>query len=241
MARVVLENVSKEFAAERGGRVRAVNGVSLTIGEREFVALVGPSGCGKTTTLRLIAGLETPDSGTISLDGVPAAELAPKDRDVAMVFQSHALFPHLTAYENMAFGLMLRKFEKAEVRRRVTEAAEVLGISHLLDRRPQALSGGECQRVALGRAMVRRPKVFLFDEPLSNLDAPMRVQLRGEILKIRKQVDACMVYVTHDLNEALSMADRVVIMRAGSIEQAGTPKELSQAPINGFVRDFLSA
>ena len=240
MARVVLNNVTKEFAGTRAGRVRALNGVSLEIGEGEFLVLAGPSGCGKTTTLRLIAGLETPDSGSVTLDGAPVAGLAPKDRDVAMVFQNDALFPHLSAYQNMAFGLMLRKFPKTEIERRVGEAAEMLGIAGLLDRKPQALSGGERQRVALGRALVRRPKVFLFDEPLSNLDGPMRLQLRGEILKLRSQVSAAMVYVTHDMTEALALADRIVVMRQGAIEQNGTADELRQNPATRFVAQFLS-
>lgn len=236
MARVVLNNVTKDFPGERGQRVRAVDGLTLEIGPREFVVLAGPSGCGKTTALRLIAGLETPDAGSVSVDGAP---LAPKDRDIAMVFQSHALFPHLTAYQNMAFGLRLRKFAKAEIDRRVREASELLGLTALLDRKPQALSGGECQRVALGRAMVRRPKVFLFDEPLSNLDGPMRAQLRGEIQKLHCQLDASMVYVTHDMAEAAALADRIGIMRAGQIEQIGAPSELGNNPANTFVAQFL--
>lgn len=240
MARVVINDVSKAFAAKNGETVCAVRGISLDIAEREFLAIVGPSGCGKTTTLRIIAGLETADSGTLLLDGVSMNGVPPKDRDVAMVFQSHALFPHLTAYENMAFGLMLRKFPKMEIDKRVRAAAEALGLSSLLARKPQNLSGGECQRVALGRAMVRRPKVFLFDEPLSNLDAPMRLQLRGEIAKLRQQVEASFIYVTHDQSEALALADRIAVMRNGMIEQVAAPAELTHRPASPFVANFMS-
>ncbi len=240
MARVVINAVSKTFAAKRGESVCAVRRISLEIGEREFLVIVGPSGCGKTTTLRLIAGLETADSGSLLLDGVSLDGVAPKDRDVAMVFQSHALFPHLTAYENMAFGLMLRKFPKAEIDQRVRSAGETLGLSALLTRKPQSLSGGECQRVALGRALVRRPKVFLFDEPLSNLDAPMRLQLRAEIARLRQQVVASFIYVTHDQSEALALADRIAVMRNGTIEQVAAPAELTRRPASAFVANFMA-
>lgn len=241
MARVILNEVRKEFRGERGRRVRAVNGVCLEAGEGELVAIVGPSGCGKTTLLRLIAGLERPDSGSITLDGAPLETLAAKDRDVAMVFQTHALFPHLTAYENLAFGLALRRTPKPEIDRRVREAAAMLGLEELLDRCPQALSGGECQRVALGRALVRSPRVFLFDEPLSNLDPPSRARLREEVLKVRRQSKAAMVYVTHDLAEAGALADRVALMRDGAIEQTGPLEEIRRNPASAFVAAFVGA
>lgn len=240
MSRLILQQVTKRFTVASGAPVCAVDHLSLDIGETEFVAILGPSGCGKTTALRLVAGLESPDEGSITLDGKPLADIPPKDRDVAMVFQSHALFPHLTARENMAFGLMLRRFPKAEIQRRVSEAAETLGIESLLDRRPQALSGGECQRVALGRAMVRRPKVFLFDEPLSSLDAPMRLQLRGEIARLRNISPASILYVTHDRSEAFALADRIAILRAGRLEQIGTREELIRNPVNGFVSECVT-
>jgi multiple sugar transport system ATP-binding protein len=240
MSRLTLHQVTKRFAVPAGAPVCAVDQLTLTVGEAECVAVLGPSGCGKTTTLRLVAGLETPDSGRIEIDGKPLADIPPKDRDVAMVFQSHALFPHLTARDNIAFGLMLRKFPRNEIRARVDEVAEILGISPLLDRRPQALSGGECQRVALGRAMVRRPKVYLFDEPLSSLDAPMRLQLRHEIARLRQIAPTAILYVTHDRSEAFALADRIAILRAGHLEQIGTRDELVQSPANAFVRECMT-
>jgi multiple sugar transport system ATP-binding protein len=233
MSRLILQQVTKRFAVSNSKPICAIDRLSLEVGETEFVAILGPSGCGKTTALRLVAGLETPDEGSITLDGKPLVDIPPKDRDVAMVFQSHAR-------ENIAFGLMLRRFPKEEIHRRVSEAAEILGIESLLDRRPQALSGGECQRVALGRALVRRPKVFLFDEPLSSLDASMRLQLRTEIARLRSISPASILYVTHDRSEAFALADRIAILRAGHLEQVGTREELIRNPVNGFVSECVT-
>jgi multiple sugar transport system ATP-binding protein len=241
MARLVLENVSKRFAGPRRENVGAVSRLHLAVQDHEFLVIVGPSGCGKTTTLRLIAGLETPDEGTISLDEKSLAGVPPRDRDVAMVFQNHALLPHLTVSENLAFGLMLRRFPKDEIARRVREAADTLNLAPLLERKPPALSGGECQRVALGRALVRRPQVFLFDEPLSNLDAPMRLQLRGEIADLRRRAGAMMIYVTHDQAEAMALADRVAVMKDGTLEQTAAPLELYRRPVNRFVAGFMGS
>lgn len=241
MAQVVLKCVTKHFFQPKGPAVCAVNQLDLVGGDNEFLAILGPSGCGKTTTLRLVAGLETPDSGTIHLNNILLNSMPPKDRDVAMVFQSHALFPHLTVRENMGFGLRLRKFSKAEIASRVEEAAEFLELKPLLDRRPQTLSGGECQRVALGRALVRRPKLFLFDEPLSSLDGPMRALLRNEIARLHKNLPTPILYVTHDCAEAFTLADRVAILREGHIEQVGTATELKEHPASPFVSDFIKA
>jgi len=241
MAQVGLKHLTKVFEDPGGEIIRAVDDACLAVEDKELLALVGPSGCGKTTLLRLIAGLERPDSGSITLDGAPLETLAAKDRDVAMVFQTHALFPHLTAYENLAFGLALRRTPKPEIDRRVREAAAMLGLEELLERRPQALSGGECQRVALGRALVRSPRVFLFDEPLSNLDPPSRARLREEVLKVRRQSKAAMVYVTHDLAEAGALADRVALMRDGAIEQTGPLEEIRRNPASAFVAAFVGA
>src|SRR6266536_4904216 len=222
MARIVLDNVSKSFTGPKGEGVHAVNNVSLAVEDQEFVVLVGPSGCGKSTTLRMIAGLEEITRGTISIDGKIVNEVEPKDRDVAMVFQNYALYPHMTVYENMAFGLKLRKYPRTEVEQRVREASEILGITPLLNRLPKALSGGQRQRVAVGRAIVRQPKAFLFDEPLSNLDAQMRVQMRLEISKLHKRLAATIVYVTHDQVEAMTLADRIGVLESGRIGQVGT-------------------
>src|SRR5580658_2428084 len=241
MARLVLENVSKRFAGPRRENVGAVCRLHLAVQDHEFLVIVGPSGCGKTTTLRLIAGLETPDEGTISLDEKSLAGVPPRDRDVAMVFQNHALLPHLTVSENLAFGLMLRRFPKDEIARRVREAADILNLTPLLERKPPALSGGECQRVALGRALVRQPKIFLFDEPLSNLDAPMRLQLRAEITALRRRAGAMMLYVTHDQAEAMALADRVAVMRDGALEQTAAPLDLYRRPANRFVAGFIGS
>ncbi len=241
MARIVLENVSKSFAGPKGEEVRAVDNVSLTVEDKEFVVLVGPSGCGKSTTLRLIAGLEDLSQGTISIDGTIVNKVEPKDRDVAMVFQNYALYPHMTVYENMAFGLKLRKYPRAEIERRVREAAEILGITPLLDRLPKALSGGQRQRVAVGRAIVRQPKAFLFDEPLSNLDAPMRVQMRMELAKLHQRLAATMVYVTHDQVEAMTMGDRIAVMKDGVIRQIASPIQLYDRPADLFVAGFIGA
>ena len=241
MARLVLENVSKRFAGPRRENVGAVSGLNLAVEDHEFLVMVGPSGCGKTTTLRLIAGLETPDEGSISLDGKSLAQVPPRDRDVAMVFQNHALLPHLTVSENLAFGLMLRRFPKDEIARRVRVAADMLNLGPLLGRKPPAISGGECQRVALGRALVRQPQVFLFDEPLSNLDAPMRLQLRGEIAALRRRSGAMMIYVTHDQAEAMALADRVAVMKDGWLEQTAAPHEIYRRPANRFVAGFMGS
>jgi multiple sugar transport system ATP-binding protein len=240
MARLVLENVAKSFSGPRRENIGAVRDLHLMVEDGELLVLVGPSGCGKTTTLRLIAGLETPDRGTIFLDGKSWAGVAAKDRDVAMVFQNPALFPHLTVFENMALGLRLRKLPRAEIEARVREAAETLGLTVLLERRPAELSGGEGQRAALGRALARRPHVILFDEPLSNLDAPLRLQLRGEIARLRRP-GAAMILVTHDQAEAMALADRVAVMKDGAVQQVARPQELYARPANRFVAGFIGA
>jgi len=237
MATVCLKNVRKVFDAT----TVAVSGFSLEIDDGEFVVLVGPSGCGKSTTLRMIAGLEEPTHGEIFIDDILANPLPPKDRDIAMVFQNYALYPHMTVYENLAFGLKLRKMAKGEIDERVREAADILGIGDLLDRRPAALSGGQRQRVAVGRTIVRKPKVFLFDEPLSNLDAKLRAQMRTEISKLHTQLGATMIYVTHDQVEAMTMGDRLVVMDAGDIQQVGAPVDLYRNPTNRFVAGFIGS
>src|SRR4249920_944245 len=236
MAEVALHQVVKKF-----GDVEAVRAINLDIPNNEFVVLVGPSGCGKSTTLRMIAGLEEVTSGNISIGGEVVNDLPPKDRDIAMVFQNYALYPHMTAFENMSFGLKLRKLPKAEIRQRVEHAARILDITELLDRRPKALSGGQRQRVAMGRAIVRNPKVFLFDEPLSNLDAKLRVQMRTEIKRVHQKVKTTTVYVTHDQVEAMTLADRVVVMNNGRIEQVGTPHDLYHHPKTRFVAGFIGS
>ena len=236
MAEVALRQVVKKF-----GEVEAVRSIDLDIPDNEFVVLVGPSGCGKSTTLRMIAGLEEMTSGDIFIGGEVVNDLPPKDRDIAMVFQNYALYPHMTSFENMAFGLKLRKFSKAEIKSRVEHAARILDITELLDRRPKALSGGQRQRVAMGRAIVRNPKVFLFDEPLSNLDAKLRVQMRTEIKRVHQKVKTTTVYVTHDQVEAMTLADRVVVMNQGRIEQIGAPQELYHHPKTRFVAGFIGS
>jgi multiple sugar transport system ATP-binding protein len=236
MAQVTLENVSKRF-----DEVVAVREVNLTVHDREFVVLVGPSGCGKSTTLRMIAGLEEITAGTIKIGDRVVNDVPPKDRDIAMVFQNYALYPHMTVYDNMAFGLKLRKFPKPEIQQRVKEAAEILGIQELLARKPRALSGGQRQRVAVGRAIVRKPQVFLFDEPLSNLDAKLRVAMRAELKKLHDRLQATVVYVTHDQVEAMTMGDRIVIMKDGLIHQVGAPLEVYAAPRNQFVAGFIGS
>jgi len=237
MARVQLDNVSKTYA----GGVVAVKGVSLDIADGEFVVLVGPSGCGKSTTLRMVAGLEEVTAGEIRIGEEVVNRVPPKDRDIAMVFQNYALYPHMTVKKNMAFGLKLRKYPPAEIKRRVDEAARFLGIEDLLDRKPKALSGGQRQRVALGRALVRDPKVFLFDEPLSNLDAMLRVQMRGEIEKLHTRLGTTMIYVTHDQVEAMTMGDRIVVMLDGVVQQIDTPTQLYRYPKNRFVAGFIGS
>jgi len=235
MARVLLENVTKIYP----GNVVAVREFNLEVKNGEFVVLVGPSGCGKSTTLRMIAGLEEITEGVIRVGDRVVNDVPPKDRDIAMVFQNYALYPHMTVYENMAFGLKLRKFKKDEIDRRVKEAAQILGILDLLDRRPKALSGGQRQRVAVGRAIVRKPAAFLFDEPLSNLDAKMRVQMRTEISKLHTRLATTMIYVTHDQVEAMTMGDRIVVMRDGLIQQVDEPTALYDNPANMFVAGFI--
>ncbi len=237
MAEVILRDVKKIY----DGGVVAVEGVNIEIKDREFVVLVGPSGCGKSTTLRMIAGLESISSGDLMIDGKRMNDVPPKDRDIAMVFQNYALYPHMSVYENMAFGLKLRKFPKDEIDRRVKEAAEILGIGPYLDRKPKALSGGQRQRVAVGRAIVRKPKVFLFDEPLSNLDAKLRVQTRTEINKLHRRLEATMVYVTHDQVEAMTMGDRIVVMKDGKVQQIDSPLNLYNQPVNKFVAGFIGS
>jgi multiple sugar transport system ATP-binding protein len=236
MADVALRDVVKRF-----DEVEAVRQISLDIPDKEFVVLVGPSGCGKSTTLRMIAGLEECTAGDILIDGEKVNDVPPKDRDIAMVFQNYALYPHMTVFENMSFGLRLRRVAKAEIRERVEHAARILDITDLLDRRPKQLSGGQRQRVAMGRAIVRNPKVFLFDEPLSNLDAKLRVQMRTEIKRVHQKVKTTTVYVTHDQVEAMTLADRVVVMNGGRIEQLGTPHELYHHPKTRFVAGFIGS
>ena len=235
MASVILRKVRKVYP---GGAV-GVQGVDLEIRDGEFVVLVGPSGCGKSTTLRMVAGLEEISSGEIEIGGRVVNEVLPKDRDIAMVFQNYALYPHMTVRENLAFGLKLRKVPKDEIARRIAEAAAVLGIEPYLDRRPKALSGGQRQRVAVGRAIVRNPAVFLFDEPLSNLDAKMRVEMRAEIVRLHHSLGATMIYVTHDQTEAMTMGDRIVVMDGGRIQQAAPPMEVYDRPANCFVASFI--
>ena len=236
MAEVSLNNIIKRY-----GEVIAVRGINLNVADKEFVVLVGPSGCGKTTTLRMIAGLEEISEGEISIGGEVVNDVPPKDRDIAMVFQNYALYPHMTVAENMSFGLRLKHYPKAEIKSRVTEAARMLDIMELVDRKPKQLSGGQRQRVAMGRAIVRNPKVFLFDEPLSNLDAKLRVQMRIEIKKVHQKVRTTTVYVTHDQVEAMTLADRVVVMNHGRIEQIGTPNELYHKPATRFVAGFIGS
>ena len=235
MATVSLKNVKKIY----DNKVTAVHDFNLEIADKEFIVLVGPSGCGKSTTLRMIAGLEDISEGDLVIGGKRMNDVEPKDRDIAMVFQSYALYPHMTVYENMAFALKLRKVPKEEIDKKVREAAEILDITQYLDRKPKALSGGQRQRVAIGRAIVRDPQVFLMDEPLSNLDAKLRNQMRAEIIKLREKIDTTFIYVTHDQVEAMTLGDRIVIMRDGYIQQIGTPQEVFNHPANLFVAGFI--
>ncbi len=237
MAKVELKNIGKVYE----GNVRAVDNANITINDKEFVVFVGPSGCGKSTTLRMIAGLEDITEGELLIDGKLVNDVPPKDRDIAMVFQNYALYPHMTVYDNMAFGLKIRKVPKAEIDKRVREAARILDIEKLLDRRPKQLSGGQRQRVAVGRAIVRNPKVFLFDEPLSNLDAKLRVQMRAEIIELHDRLDATMIYVTHDQIEAMTMGTKIVVMRDGKVQQIGSPLYMYNHPINKFVAGFIGS
>ncbi|MEA2007771.1 MAG: sn-glycerol-3-phosphate ABC transporter ATP-binding protein UgpC [Chloroflexota bacterium] len=236
MSSVTYDSVTKRF-----DEVVAVDNLNLAVKDKEFLVLVGPSGCGKSTALRCLAGLETITSGDIKIDGEIVNDVAPKDRDIAMVFQSYALYPHMTVYDNMAFGLKLRKYSKDEIERRVQDAADILGIKELLDRKPRQLSGGQRQRVALGRAIVREPKVFLLDEPLSNLDAKLRVQTRSEITKLHKRLGTTFIYVTHDQVEAMTMASRIAVLNFGVLQQIDTPQNLYDKPVNLFVAGFIGS
>ena len=235
MATLSLRNVKKIY----DNKVTAVHDFNLEIADKEFIVLVGPSGCGKSTTLRMIAGLEDISEGDLLIGGKRMNDVEPKDRDIAMVFQSYALYPHMTVYENMAFALKLRKMPKEEIDRRVREAAAILDITQYLERKPRALSGGQRQRVAIGRAIVREPQVFLMDEPLSNLDAKLRNQMRAEIIKLRQRINTTFIYVTHDQTEAMTLGDRIVIMKDGFIQQVGTPQEVFEHPVNVFVAGFI--
>jgi len=237
MAQVLIKNVNKIY--ENG--FHAVKDVNITAEDKEFVVLVGPSGCGKTTTLRMVAGLETISSGEILIEDKVVNDVLPKDRNIAMVFQNYALYPHMSVFENMAFALKLRKISKSDIKQKVQVAAEMLGIEKLLDRKPKQLSGGQRQRVALGRAIVRNPKVFLFDEPLSNLDAKMRVQMRAEISRLHKNLQTTMIYVTHDQIEAMTMADKIVVMKDGIVHQIDTPLNVYNHPVNLFVAGFIGS
>jgi len=237
MATVELKGMGKVY----DGGVRAVDNANVTVEDKEFLVLVGPSGCGKTTTLRMVAGLEDITEGELFIDGKLVNDVPPKDRDIAMVFQNYALYPHMSVYDNMAFGLKIRKYPKPEIQSRVKEAAQILDIEELVDRKPKALSGGQRQRVAVGRAIVRKPKVFLFDEPLSNLDAKLRVQMRAEISALHHRLQATMIYVTHDQVEAMTMADKIVVMKLGVIQQIGSPLEMYNHPENRFVAGFIGS
>lgn len=237
MGSVKIENVYKTFEPD----FTVVHDINLDIFDKEFIVLVGPSGCGKSTVLRMIAGLEEISKGTILIDDVVVNDVPAKDRDIAMVFQNYALYPHMNVFENMAFGLKLRKYNKDEIKTRVNQAAEILGIRKLLDRKPKALSGGQRQRVALGRAIVRKPKVFLFDEPLSNLDANLRVQMRTEISRLHNQIETTMIYVTHDQVEAMSMGDRIVVLKDGKIHQVNSPLNIYNNPADKFVASFIGS
>ena len=237
MATVILKNVKKIY----DNKVTAVHDFNLEIADKEFIVLVGPSGCGKSTTLRMVAGLEEISEGELYIGDKLMNDVEPKDRDIAMVFQNYALYPHMTVYENMAFALKLRKTPADEIDRKVREAAEILDITSYLDRKPKALSGGQRQRVAIGRAIVRNPQVFLMDEPLSNLDAKLRNQMRAEIIKLRQRIDTTFIYVTHDQTEAMTLGDRIVIMRDGFIQQIGTPQEVFDHPVNIFVAGFIGS
>src|SRR5947208_4929788 len=236
MAKVQLREVRKSY-----GDVEVIHGVSIDIADGEFIVIVGPSGCGKSTLLRMVAGLETITGGEVVIGDRVVNQLEPKDRDIAMVFQNYALYPHMTVFDNMAYGLRIRGLSRAEVGTRVQEAAELLGIGPLLSRKPRQLSGGQRQRVAIGRAIVRHPKLFLFDEPLSNLDAELRAQMRVEIARLHRNLGVTMVYVTHDQVEAMTLADRIVVLRAGQIEQVGSPSTLYDEPANRFVAGFIGS
>jgi multiple sugar transport system ATP-binding protein len=241
VARVVIEHLTKCSQGPKGEIARAVEDACLTVEDKELLVLVGPSGCGKTTTLRLIAGLEESDSGTISIDGQIMNGVPPKERDIAMVFQHYALYPHMSVYENMAFGLRLRKVPRADIEQRVREAAEMLNLEACLNRKPMELSGGQRQRVAVGRAIVRRPRVFLLDEPLSNLDAQLRAQMRAELARLHQRLEVTMIYVTHDQAEAMTLGDRIAVMKEGRIQQVDEPLRVYEQPANRFVAGFFGS
>jgi multiple sugar transport system ATP-binding protein len=237
MAKVRLDHITKIFGAD----VVAVKDIDLTVEDKEFIVLVGPSGCGKSTVLRIIAGLEEPTRGRVFIANEDVTDVLPKDRNVAMVFQNYALYPHMTAYDNMAFGLKLRKFSKDEIKQRIMKASRILGIENLVNRRPKELSGGQKQRVAVGRTIVRNPEVFLFDEPLSNLDAKLRVQMRAELSKLHNKLRVTMIYVTHDQTEAMTMGDRIVVLKEGIVQQVANPIDLYNNPANIFVAGFIGS
>ncbi len=243
MAQVTLQNISKIYddADKKRGRKKAVDDISFTVYDKEFMVLVGPSGCGKSTLLRMIAGLEDISEGTIAIDGKRINELSPRDRDIAMVFQNYALYPHMTVYDNMAFGLKLKNFSKTEIKKRVNETAQLLEIEDELYRKPKTLSGGQRQRVAIGRAIIRRPKVFLFDEPLSNLDAKLRSQMRIELQRLHREINATMIYVTHDQTEAMTLGHRIAVLNKGKLMQIDTPMHLYNNPENKFVAGFIGS
>ncbi|MDQ2718888.1 MAG: sn-glycerol-3-phosphate ABC transporter ATP-binding protein UgpC [Bacteroidota bacterium] len=243
MAEVTLQNISKiyEDVDKERGRKKAVDDISFTVQDKEFMVLVGPSGCGKSTLLRMIAGLEDISEGTLSIDGKRMNDLSPRDRDIAMVFQNYALYPHMTVYDNMAFGLKLKNFNKAEIKKRVSETAQLLEIEDELYRKPKTLSGGQRQRVAIGRAIIRRPKVFLFDEPLSNLDAKLRSQMRIELQRLHREINATMIYVTHDQTEAMTLGHRIAVLNKGKLMQIDTPMHLYNNPANKFVAGFIGS
>jgi multiple sugar transport system ATP-binding protein len=243
MAEVSLEHISKVYPGnkKKTAASKAIDDISFTVHDKEFMVIVGPSGCGKSTLLRMIAGLEEIGEGTLSIDGKKMNDLDPRDRDIAMVFQNYALYPHMTVYDNMAFGLKLKRFNKKEIRERVMQTAQLLEMEEVLDRKPKTLSGGQRQRVAIGRAIIRRPKVFLFDEPLSNLDAKLRSQMRIELQKLHREINATMIYVTHDQTEAMTLGNRIAVLNKGKLMQLDTPLHLYNSPANKFVAGFIGS
>ncbi|HWH63510.1 MAG TPA: ATP-binding cassette domain-containing protein, partial [Ginsengibacter sp.] len=243
MAEVIFQNISKVYddVDKERGRKKAVDDISFTVHDKEFVVIVGPSGCGKSTLLRMVAGLEDISEGTLTIDGRIMNDLSPRDRDIAMVFQNYALYPHMTVYDNMAFGLKLKKYSRKEIKERVTQTAKLLEIEDELFRKPKTLSGGQRQRVAIGRAIIRRPKVFLFDEPLSNLDAKLRSQMRIELQKLHREINATMIYVTHDQTEAMTLGNRIAVLNKGKLMQMNTPLNLYNNPDNRFVGGFIGS
>jgi multiple sugar transport system ATP-binding protein len=243
MAEVILEHISKEYDGNKKSSAvkKAIDDISFTVHDKEFMVIVGPSGCGKSTLLRMIAGLEEISEGTLSIDGKKINDLDPRDRDIAMVFQNYALYPHMTVYDNMAFGMRLKRYKKKEIRERVMQTAQLLEMEEMLDRKPKTLSGGQRQRVAIGRAIIRRPKVFLFDEPLSNLDAKLRSQMRIELQKLHREINATMIYVTHDQTEAMTLGNRIAVLNKGKLMQLDTPLHLYNQPANKFVAGFIGS